>query len=97
MVDLSRFKDTYFQECGELLGEIEELLLGCVDETPDGETLNALFRAVHSIKGGGGAFGFTALVGLAHPNYTLLDQIGAGRTAPHPHAKARRIKARDAL
>ncbi|MEM7525883.1 MAG: Hpt domain-containing protein, partial [Pseudomonadota bacterium] len=51
MIDLSRFQETYFQECGELLSEIEELLLSAVAEPPDAEALNALFRAVHSIKG----------------------------------------------
>jgi two-component system chemotaxis sensor kinase CheA len=38
-----------------------------------------VFRAIHSIKGGGGAFGFTSLVGFAHAYETLLDHVRDGR------------------
>src|SRR5690606_18737313 len=47
------------------------------DRSPD--RLNAVFRAIHSIKGGGGAFGFDALVRFAHSFETLLDYVRDGR------------------
>ena len=38
-----------------------------------------MFRAIHSIKGGGGAFGFSELVAFAHAYETLLDHVRDGR------------------
>ncbi len=43
------------------------------------DRLNAVFRAIHSIKGGGGAFGFSELVAFAHAYETLLDHVRDGR------------------
>ena len=79
MSDLDDFKATYFDECTELLTELEEQFaaIEAGDRTPD--RLNAVFRAIHSIKGGGGAFGFSELVAFAHAYETLLDHVRDGR------------------
>ncbi len=79
MSDFDDFKATYFEECAELISELEEQLaaIGDGDRSPD--RLNAVFRAIHSIKGGAGAFGFSALVGFAHALESLLDQVRDGR------------------
>ena len=79
MSDLDDFKATYFDECSELLTELEEQFaaIEAGDRTPD--RLNAVFRAIHSIKGGGGAFGFSELVAFAHAYETLLDHVRDGR------------------
>ncbi len=45
----------------------------------DSETVNAVFRAVHSIKGGAGAFALDALVAFAHRFETVLDGIRSDR------------------
>ena len=66
MSDLDEFKATYFDECSELLLELEEQLSAIQEGDRDSERLNAVFRAIHSIKGGGGAFGFDGLVKFAH-------------------------------
>ena len=66
MSDLDDFKATYFDECSELLNELEEQFAAIEDGDRSSERLNAVFRAIHSIKGGGGAFGFSSLVGFAH-------------------------------
>ena len=52
-VDLSQFYDTFFDEADELLAEMESLLLELDVDDPDSDMLNAIFRAAHSIKGGG--------------------------------------------
>jgi len=77
--DLDDFKATYFDECTELLTELEEqfAVIEAGERTPD--RLNAVFRAIHSIKGGGGAFGFSELVAFAHAYETLLDHVRDGR------------------
>jgi len=72
-------KVVFFQECDELLGDLEAGLLAIESGAADGETVNAVFRAVHSVKGGAGAFGLEALVRFAHVFETLLDEIRSGR------------------
>ena len=72
-------KVTFFQECDELLGDLEAGLLAIESGAADDETVNAVFRAVHSVKGGAGAFGLDDLVRFAHVFETLLDEIRSGR------------------
>ncbi len=75
---LDQFKATYFTEAAELVEEMERCLL-TLERTPqDSEALGALFRAVHSIKGGALAFGFEALVRFTHVVETRLDQWRSG-------------------
>jgi len=73
--DLSRFKQTYFDESAELLAVAEAGLLRLTPGEVDSDEVNAIFRAVHSIKGGGGAFGFTELVAFAHEFETVMDGV----------------------
>jgi len=79
MSDLDDFKATYFDECSELLTELEEQFAAIEAGERDADRLNAVFRAIHSIKGGAGAFGFSAMVGFAHAYETLLDYVRDGR------------------
>ncbi|MFC5344366.1 chemotaxis protein CheA [Brevundimonas staleyi] len=72
-------KVVFFQECEELLADLEAGLLAIEQGSADNETVNAVFRAVHSVKGGAGAFGLDALVRFAHVFETLLDEIRSGR------------------
>lgn len=72
-------KVVFFQECDELLGDLEAGLLAIEAGDTDSETVNAVFRAVHSVKGGAGAFGLDVLVRFAHVFETLLDEIRSGR------------------
>ncbi|RPJ68844.1 chemotaxis protein CheA [Alteromonas sediminis] len=75
---MGEFHQVFFAECDEHLEDMEQTLLNTpIDEvTPD--TINRLFRAAHSIKGGSGMFGFTAVTGLTHVMETLLDSARNG-------------------
>jgi two-component system chemotaxis sensor kinase CheA len=73
--DLSRFKQTYFDECGELLAVAEAGLLRLSPQNIDLDEINAVFRAVHSIKGGGGTFGFSDLVSFTHEFEAVMDRL----------------------
>ncbi len=79
MSDLDDFKATYFDECSELLLDLEEQFAAIQSGDRSSDRLNAVFRAIHSIKGGGGAFGFSELVAFAHDYETLLDHVRDGR------------------
>lgn len=95
MSDLDEFKATYFDECAELLNELEEEFRAI--EAGDGSSvrLNAVFRAIHSIKGGAGAFGFSRLVSFAHAYETLLDHVRGSRIVLSPPVVALCIRAND--
>ncbi|RYE08494.1 MAG: chemotaxis protein CheA [Hyphomicrobiales bacterium] len=79
MSDLDDFKATYFDECSELLLDLEEQFAAIEGGDRSADRLNAVFRAIHSIKGGGGAFGFAELVAFSHAYETLLDHVRDGR------------------
>src|SRR5262245_33698469 len=77
-IDLSRFIATFFDETQEHLESIEEHAMTLGRGDPDPETLNAIFRAAHSIKGGAGTFGFTQLTETTHEMETLFDALRKG-------------------
>jgi two-component system chemotaxis sensor kinase CheA len=97
MDELEEIKATFFQECDELLGDLEAGLLAMETGAGDSETVNAVFRAVHSIKGGAGAFGLDALVRYAHVFETLLDGVRAGRIEAVPDLVRAMLRAADIL
>src|SRR5882757_2662371 len=78
MASLEQLKQTFFDECAELLQDIEVGLTEMREGGASDETVNAVFRAVHSVKGGAGIFGFTELVGFAHVFETVLDEVRHG-------------------
>jgi len=95
MSDLDDFKATYFDECSELLLELEEQFAAIEEGDRSSDRLNAVFRAIHSIKGGAGAFGFSGLVGFAHAYETLLDHVRDGRVELSEPVAALCIRAND--
>ena len=80
-IDMSQFYQVFFDEAEELLAEKEKLLLAVDIAAPDGEDLNAIFRAAHSIKGGAATFGFTDITEVTHILESLLDRIRKGEMA----------------
>ncbi len=84
MAGSSDLKEIFFVEADELLSALEEGLRAIQTGVQESDTVNAVFRAVHSIKGGAGAFNLKALVGFAHRFETVLDELRSGRLAPEP-------------
>ncbi len=64
---------SFFVECEELHEALIDALQSMADGAHDNETINVAFRAVHSIKGGAGAFGLDDLVSFAHQFETVMD------------------------
>ena len=93
----AQFKQTFFEECAELLAASESHLADLEAGRADAETLHAIFRAIHSIKGGAGAFGFARLVSFAHVFETLLDGMRDGRVPVAGDAVRLLIRANDAI
>jgi two-component system chemotaxis sensor kinase CheA len=80
-LDFEQFRGTYVIESLELLGDMEEKLMELENNTDDVDLLNAIFRCVHSIKGGAGAFGLTQIAGFTHEFEFLLDELRERRIA----------------
>ena len=94
---MAEIRLTFFQECEEQLAALENGLLSMQQGESDSETVNAVFRAVHSIKGGAGAFKLSALVSFAHVFETALDQVRSGALTPDADAMKLFLRAADAL
>ncbi|GAB1377284.1 chemotaxis protein CheA [Pararhodobacter aggregans] len=90
-------RDTFFAECEELIESLTEGLQVVASGAWDGETINAIFRAVHSIKGAAGAFGFTDLVTFAHAYETVLDLIRSDKLDIAPDVLRLITRSSDAL
>ena len=77
--ELEELRGIFLDECIENIELLENGLMrmGEGDDNPD--TLNEVFRAAHSIKGGGSTFGFLPMAELTHHMETLLDEMRAGR------------------
>ncbi|MBS0043598.1 chemotaxis protein CheA [Shewanella sp. M16] len=77
-INMAEFHQVFFEESHEHLENMEQLLLALDLASPDPEELNTIFRAAHSIKGGSGIFGFTALTSVTHVMENLLDKTRKG-------------------
>lgn len=77
-MNLDDIQGVFFVECEESLEAAETGLDECAAQTHDDETINAIFRAVHSIKGGAGAFGHVRLQAFTHCFETLLADVREG-------------------
>ncbi|MFD2229918.1 chemotaxis protein CheA [Alkalimarinus sediminis] len=77
-IDLSQFHQVFFEESYEGLDVMESALLNLQPDSVDPETINEIFRAAHSIKGGSGTFGFNDVASFTHVVETLLDEIRGG-------------------
>ena len=82
MDTMDEIRETFFLECEDLLQDLETGLNAIRDGDRDPEKVNSVFRAVHSIKGGAGAFALNDLVKFAHKFETTLDEVRAGRLEP---------------
>lgn len=74
-IDLEEFHAAFFEEVSEHLTGLEDGLLQLESRPEDAELIHGIFRAAHSIKGTGGALGFTEVAGFTHHVETVLDQM----------------------
>lgn len=72
---------TFEAEASELLQDMESQLLSLEAGTAEPDSIHAIFRAAHTIKGSGGLFGFDALVAFTHHVESLIDEMRDGTRA----------------
>ena len=96
-IDLSQFFQVFFEEAGENLGTMEQMLLELDVSAADDEELNAIFRCAHSVKGGAATFGFTDVAELTHQMEALLDKLRRHELSPTSQMVDVLLQAGDAL
>ncbi|MBO9623707.1 MAG: chemotaxis protein CheA [Sphingomonas sp.] len=82
--ELDEIQAIFFEECAEGLATAEAGLSAMQAGDVSAETIAGVFRAVHSIKGGAGAFGHADLTAFAHKFENVLDEVRGGKIAPTP-------------
>lgn len=76
--ELDEIQAIFFEECTEGLATAEAGLSAMAAGDASADVIAGVFRAIHSIKGGAGAFGHTALLTFAHAFENVLDKVRAG-------------------
>ena len=87
--------ETFRQEARELLEQLEEGLLDLEQHPNNDDLINSTFRALHTIKGSGAMFGFTAVAGFVHEFETAFDRVRKGESSPTPALIAIALRAKD--
>ncbi len=94
---LAELRETFFLECDELLEKLEADLLALESGVEDDELVNSAFRAVHSVKGGAGAFGMSGITDSAHVFETALDHVRSKTLELNPDLCALFLRGKDLL
>ncbi|MDH4263275.1 MAG: chemotaxis protein CheA [Spirochaetia bacterium] len=76
---LDAVKQTFIVECSELLANMESALLILEKQPLDHDSINAVFRAAHTIKGSSGMFGYTGVVEFTHVIENFLEKLRQGK------------------
>ena len=77
-------QQTFLAESRDLLRDMESAVLHLEGAPEDEDAVNAVFRAVHTIKGSGGVFEYTDIVEFTHALESVLVEVRAGRVAVDP-------------
>ncbi len=77
-IDIAQFHQVFFEESFENLDTMEKELLDLHIGSVARETIDTIFRAAHSIKGGSATFNFTAVAKFTHVLESLLDEMRSG-------------------
>lgn len=73
MEEIEKLKETFYSEADDILNNLDELLLQLEHNPGDKETLDAIFRSMHTLKGTSSIFEFHSIEKLAHACEDLLD------------------------
>jgi len=76
---LDAVKQTFIVECDELLSSMESALLVLEKQPQDNDSINAVFRAAHTIKGSSGMFGYSGVVAFTHVLENFLEKLRQGK------------------
>ena len=87
----------FLDECDEHARTLEQTLTAMQRGARSQDLVDDAFRAIHSIKGGAGMFGFDRIVPFAHRFETVLDGVRLGQIAISEELMAAALRATDCL
>lgn len=76
---IDKFKNKFVEEATDNINDLEDALLLLDNNREDKELIERIFRAMHTIKGGGDMFGFSVLGGFTHHLENLYDLVRGGK------------------
>ncbi len=92
-----QLREMFREEAYELLGELERALLA-LEETPqDADLLGRVFRALHTLKGSGGACGLDDVAAFTHELENFFDRLRKGEAAANREMITLALSARDRI
>lgn len=87
--------DIFRIEAAELLEQMEQGLLDLEHRLDDRTLVDAVFRALHTLKGSGAMFGFDRLAAFTHHCETAFDRVRKGLAEATPELVSAVLDARD--
>ena len=76
---IDKFRAKFVEESTDNVHDLEEALFLLEKDMDNKELIERIFRAMHSLKGGGAMFGFNHLSDFTHHLETLFDWVRNGR------------------
>ena len=94
---IDKFKDAFKDEASELLSTLEDQLLELEKNPHNQETISAIFRAMHTIKGSAAMFGFDTISHFTHQVENAFDKLRNGLIPVSKHLIDITLRARDVI
>ncbi len=95
-MSMDQATQSFVTEATYILDDLEGQLLG-LEANPEREAVDAVFRAMHTLKGSGGMFGFSELAAFTHHLETAFEQVRDGALAVTPPLISIALRARDMI
>ena len=83
-MDMSQYRELFLSETREHINNLNQLVVTLEQEPGNRETIDALFREAHSIKGMAATMGFDQTAQLSHHLEDLLDSFRSTGKVPSP-------------
>src|SRR5688572_10478806 len=84
MIDRDQIVTTFLLEAADNLLVAEDTAIARESRPDDGEMIQALFRAIHTIEGDADSLGFEDTTRLAHALEDLLEVVRSGAVVVRP-------------
>ncbi len=94
-MNMDQALQTFIEESRELLAAMEDALLTLEASPSDDDAINAVFRAMHTIKGSAGLFGLDHIVGFTHVAESVMDKVRGGEITVDEELAALLLSSRD--
>jgi len=73
------FKQKFIEDASDLLNELEQNLLNLENSPNNSQLIEEIFRAMHTLKGTAGMYGFKEMGNLTHQLENIYDLVRNGR------------------